>query len=191
MSGEHVFQITWFREGTYLIVPSLVLLVPLFIISLSLFLLKYFPKETTSSSPKYAIPSKVERVSYWGVTKGLDCDWETGISTLMGKIIMGEVGKRDTRDEEEVMIGVSIWEERIVEMEGIYTWENLIGEDVRVVWGVWEVNEIGGEEGEVRLGTSFNTDGSLEVSSRIGFKFNSEKENERMKNQKYFQTTVY
>ena len=44
------------------------------------------------------------------------------------------------------------------------------------MWDVWEVNEIDGEEGEVILGTSANTDGYLEVSSRIGFKFNSEKE---------------
>ena len=44
------------------------------------------------------------------------------------------------------------------------------------MWDVCEVNEIGGEEGEVGLGNSSNIDGSIVVSSRIGFKFNSEKE---------------
>ena len=44
------------------------------------------------------------------------------------------------------------------------------------MWDVWEVNEIGGEEGEVRLVFSSNTDGYIVVSSRIGFKFNLEKE---------------
>ena len=58
------------------------------------------------------------------MTKGSGCDWETGISTLMGEMTMGEVGKIDTRDEEEVRIGVSIWGERIAEMEGISTWKN-------------------------------------------------------------------
>ena len=38
------------------------------------------------------------------------------------------------------------------------------------------VKEIGGEEGEVGLRTSSNTDGSLVVSSIISFKFNSKKE---------------
>ena len=42
----------------------------------------------------------------------------------MGEIIIGEVGKIDTRDEEEVGIEVSIWGERIVEMEGMSVWEN-------------------------------------------------------------------
>ena len=36
---------------------------------------------------------------------------------------MGEVGNIDTRDEEEVRTGVSIWRKRTVEMEGISTWE--------------------------------------------------------------------
>ena len=44
------------------------------------------------------------------------------------------------------------------------------------MWDVGVVKEIGGEEGEVGLGTSTNINGSLVVSSRIGFKFNSEKE---------------
>ena len=42
------------------------------------------------------------------------------------------------------------------------------------MWDIWGVNEIGGEEGEFRLGTF--SDGSLVVSSRIGFKFNTKKE---------------
>ena len=57
------------------------------------------------------------------------------------------MGKLDTEDEEVVRIGVSIWGERIVEMEGISSWENWMREDVGVVWDVWEVNETGREEG--------------------------------------------
>ena len=49
------------------------------------------------------------------------------------------------------------------------------------MWDVWEVNEIGGEGGEDGMGTSTNTDGSLVISSRISFKFKSEKENSRNK----------
>ena len=64
-------------------------------------------------------------VSYWGMTKGLREDWETRISTLMGVIIIREVGKIGARDEEEVRISVSIWGESIVEMPK----ECLIGED--------------------------------------------------------------
>ena len=103
---------------------SLIILVPFFIIALSFLLQKYFPKEATASSPKLAILSEAEMVSGWGVIKGSICDWETGISTLMGETIMGEVGKIDTRDEEEARRGVSIWGERTIGMEGISTWEN-------------------------------------------------------------------
>ena len=42
----------------------------------------------------------------------------------MGEMSMGEIGKIDTREEEEVGIGISICEERLVEMEGTSTWEN-------------------------------------------------------------------
>ena len=44
------------------------------------------------------------------------------ISTLMGEMIIEEVGKIGARDEEEVRIGVSIWEEEIVEIEGMSNW---------------------------------------------------------------------
>ena len=63
-------------------------------------------------------------VSCCKVTKGSSCDWETGISTLMGEITMGEVEKINTMDEEEVRIWVSVWGEIIVEVDGISTWEN-------------------------------------------------------------------
>ena len=72
-----------------------------------------------------------------------------------------EVGKINIREEEEVGIGISTCEERIVEVEGTYTWKNEICEDVEVVWDVWGIDET----------HSANTDGSLEVSSRLGFKF--------------------
>ena len=71
----------------------------------------------------------------------------------------GGVGKIDIREEEEVGIGISTCEERIVEVEGTSTWENEICEDVEVVWDVWGINETGGERGEVGLTTSANTDG--------------------------------
>ena len=53
---------------------------------------------------------------------------------------MGGVGKIDIRDVEEVMIWVLVWGERMVEMEGNYTCENLIYEYLGVIRGVWEVN---------------------------------------------------
>ena len=127
--------------------------------TLSFLLQKYFPKETTTSSPKYAISSKSERVSFWGVVDGSGCDCETGISTLMGEMSKGEVGKIDIREEEEVGIWISTCRERIVVVEGTSTWENEICKDVEVVWDVWGINETGGERGEVGLTTSANTDG--------------------------------
>ena len=45
----------------------------------------------------------------------------------------GEPGKIDIREEEEVEIGISICEERIVEIERTSAWENLICEDVDIV----------------------------------------------------------
>ena len=88
----------------------------------------------------------------------------------------GEVGKTDIREVEEVGIGVLICEEGIVERGGIYNREYGICEDVVVVWGVWGTDETGGEEGMVGLKNYANTNGSLEVSSIIGFKFKWEKE---------------
>ena len=82
----------------------------------------------------------------------------------------GEVRKIDIREDEEVGIGISIFEEGIVEMEGTSTWENGIYEDVGVVWDVWGINEEGREKGGVVMRTYDNTDQSLEVSSRMGFK---------------------
>ena len=114
---------------------------------LSFFLQKYFPKETTTSSPKYAISSKSERVSFWGVVDGSGCDCETGISTLMGEMSKGEVGKIDIMEEEEVEIGTSTCEEGIVETKGTSTWENGTCDDVGVVWEVWGIDEMGGGEG--------------------------------------------
>ena len=68
-------------------------------------------------------------------------------------------------------IGISTCEEIIVEVEGTYTWENEICEDVGVVWDVWGIDDTCGERGEVGIGTSANTDGFVEVSSIMGFKF--------------------
>ena len=45
-----------------------------------------------------------------------------------------------------------------------------------VVRDVWGIDEICGEEGVVGQGNYVDTNGSLEVSSRIGFKFTWEKE---------------
>ena len=42
------------------------------------------------------------------------------ISTLIGVMIIGKVGKMGRRDEEEVRIGVSILGKGIVEMEGMF-----------------------------------------------------------------------
>ena len=56
-------------------------------------------------------------------------------------------------------------------MEGTSTWENGICKDVGEVWVVWGIDETSGEEGGIGLGTYDNTNGSLEVSSRIGFKY--------------------
>ena len=56
------------------------------------------------------------------MSRGSGSEWETGISTLIGEIIIGEVGKIGARDEKEVRISVSIWGEAIVEMEGIFNW---------------------------------------------------------------------
>ena len=56
-------------------------------------------------------------------------------------------------------------------MEGTSNWKNGICEDVGVVWDVWGINEKSGEEGRIGLGNSTNTDGSLYVLSRMGFKF--------------------
>ena len=41
----------------------------------------------------------------------------------MREMSKGEVGKIYIREEEEVGIRISICEERILEMEGTYTWE--------------------------------------------------------------------
>ena len=101
--------------------------------ALSFLLQKYFPKETTTSSPKYAISYEGERVSFWGVVDGSGCDCETGISTLMGEMSKGEVGKTDIREVEEVGIGVLICEEGIVERGGISNREYGICEDVVLV----------------------------------------------------------
>ena len=91
-------------------------------------------------------------------------------------MIIGEVGKIGARDEEEVRIGVWIWGEGIVEMEGMFIWGRWEGMDVGLLWvdnGVEIIDEV---MGEVKLGTSTSTVGMLVVASRIGFKFNSEKE---------------
>ena len=116
-----------------MIVPSLILFDPFFNMALSFLLQKYFPKEATTSSPKSAISSKAERVSFSGVVDGFGCDCETGISTLIGEMSKGEVGKIDIREVEEVGIGVLICEEGIVERGGNSTWEDGICEDVVVV----------------------------------------------------------
>ena len=47
-----------------------------------------------------------------------------GISTLIGEMIIGEVGKIGARDEEEVRVSVSIWGGAIVEIEGMSNWGN-------------------------------------------------------------------
>ena len=83
----------------------------------------------------------------------------------------GGVWKIYIREEEELLIGISTYEERIVEVEGTSTWKNEICEDVEVVWYVCGINDAGGSRGEVGLGTSANTDGFVEVSPRMGFKF--------------------
>ena len=89
----------------------------------------------------------------------------------MGKMSKGEVGKVYIREEEEVGIGISTCEERIVEVERTSTWENEICEDVEVVWDVWGINETSGARGEVGLATSASIDGFVEVSLRMSFKF--------------------
>ena len=94
----------------------------------------------------------------------------------MGEISKGEEVEIDIREEEEGEIGISICEEGIVEMEGTYTLEKGICEDVRGVWDVWGIDETHGEGGGVSLANSADTDGSLEVSSRIGIKIAWEKE---------------
>ena len=143
----------------------------LFIISFSFFLQKYLPKETTTSSPKSAISSESGRISSWGVVDGSGFVYETGNSTLMGKMSKGEIGKIYIREEEEVGIWILTCEERIVEVEGTSTWENEICEDVGVVWDVWVINETDGARGEVGLTTYANTNRFVEVSLRMGFKF--------------------
>ena len=93
----------------------------------------------------------------------------------MGEMSKGELEKTDIREVEEVGITVLICEEGIVERGGISNREYGIWEDVVVVWGVWGTDETGGEEGVVGIDNSSDTNGSLEVSSRIGFKFKWEK----------------
>ena len=88
----------------------------------------------------------------------------------MGEISKEGLGKIDIREEEEVGKGISTCKEIIVEVEVNSTWENKICEDVEVVWDVWGINDIGGARGELGLDTSTNTDGFVEVSSRMGFK---------------------
>ena len=88
----------------------------------------------------------------------------------MGEMSNGGGGKIDIREEEEVGKGISTCKEIIVEVEVNSTWENEICEDVEVVWDIWGINDTGGARGEVGLGTSANTDGFVEVSSRMGFK---------------------
>ena len=101
--------------------------------ALSFLLQKYFPKETTTSSPKSIISSEGERVSFWGVVDGSGCDCETEISTLMGEMSKGELGKTYIREAEEVGIAVLICEEGIVERGGISNREDGLCEDVVVV----------------------------------------------------------
>ena len=87
--------------------------------ALSFLLQKYFPKETTTSSPKYAISYEGERVSFWGVVDGSGCDCDTKISILMGEMSKGELGKIDIREVEEVGTTILMCEEGIVERGGI------------------------------------------------------------------------
>ena len=101
--------------------------------ALSFLLQRYFPNETTASSPKCIISSEGERVSFWGVVDGSGCDYETGISTLMGEMSKEELGKTNIREVEEVGISILICEEGIVERGGISNREYGICEDVVVV----------------------------------------------------------
>ena len=101
--------------------------------ALSFLLQKYFPKETTTSSPKSAISFEGEKVLFWDVVGGLGCDCDPRISMLMGEMSKGEVGKIDIREVEEVGIWVLICEEGILERGGTSTWEDGICEDVVMV----------------------------------------------------------
>ena len=93
-----------------MIAPSLTLLVPSFIIALSFLLQKYFPKETTASSPKYSMSSIAEMTSFCTEVDDSGSDYETRISTLRAGMSKVEVGKIDMREVEEVGIGVLVCE---------------------------------------------------------------------------------
>ena len=84
--------------------------------ALSLLLQKYFPKETTASSPKSSMSSIVERAYFWVKVDDWGSDCETGISTSRGEMSKVEVGNIDTRKVEEVGIGVLVCEEGIVDI---------------------------------------------------------------------------
>ena len=59
-------------------------------------------------------------VCCWVVTRGSVCVWETGISILRGGIFIGEVKEANVRDEEELGVGISTVEKRVIEMEGMF-----------------------------------------------------------------------
>ena len=69
----------------------------------------------------------------------------------------------------------------IVDIEGFSTWEKGIQKDVVGGLDVWGIDETRGEGGGVSLGNSVDTNGSLQISSTIGFKSTWEKEDEENK----------
>ena len=87
----------------------------------------------------------------------------------------------DIREMEEGGIKILVSAKGIVDIEGFSTWEKGIQKDVVGGSYVWGIDETCGEGGGVSLGNSVDANGSLQVSSTIGFKSTRKKEDEENK----------